>query len=125
MSEPENAFIDWTDQAGREVMPGDVIWEARGTQLQVIRAEMAPGADFPLHRHHHEQIIVILEGALEFTVGDAQRVVRAGGVIRIPSNVLHGGRVHGETRAVTVEALHPPREDFGPSAHQMDLGNPR
>lgn len=125
MSESRDAFIDWRSQPGREVMDGDVIWEARGTDLQVIRAEIAPGADFPLHRHVHEQIIVVLEGALEFIVGDAQHIVAAGEVICIPSDVIHGGRVHGPTRAVTIEALHPPREDFGDSAHRMDLTNPR
>jgi quercetin dioxygenase-like cupin family protein len=106
-------------------MPGDVIWDVTGEQLQVIRAEMAPGADFPIHKHHQEQIIVVLEGALEFTVGSSARVVRPGQVIRIPPGVRHGGRVHGSERVVTIEAFHPARQDFGHASQRMDLSDPR
>jgi len=121
----DEVFVDWAGQPGREVMPGDVIWDVTGEQLQVIRAEMAPGADFPIHKHHHEQIIVVLEGALEFTVGGSVRVVRPGQVIRIPPGVLHGGRVYGSDRAVTIEAFHPVRQDFGHASQRMDLSDPR
>lgn len=122
MSQP---FVDWTAVPGREVMAGDVVWEAAVDHLQVIRAEMQPGADFPIHRHRQEQIIVVLEGALEFTVGDSTQLVRNGHVICIPADVPHGGRVHGDSRVVTLEAFHPPRTDFGHDAPPMDLSSPR
>ena len=121
----DEVFVDWAGQSGREVMPGDVIWDVTGDQLQVIRAEMAPGADFPIHQHPQEQIIVVLEGALEFTVGRLARVVRPGQVIRIPSGVPHGGRVHGSEQVVTIEAFHPVRRDFGHASQRMDLTDPR
>ena len=118
-------FVDWNEQPGREVMPGDVIWDVTGNELQVIRAEMAPGADFPIHRHPQEQIIVVLHGALEFTVGDQRRIVRPGQAIRIPADVPHGGGVHGSEPVVTIEAFHPPRQDFGHGSRRMDLRDPK
>lgn len=118
-------FVDWNAQPGREVMPGDVIWEAACETLQVIRAEMKPGTEFAIHQHEQEQIIVLLQGALEFSVGGQSRVVRPGEAICIPTNVRHGGRVHGDETAVTLEAFHPPRADFGQGAHPMDLRSPR
>jgi quercetin dioxygenase-like cupin family protein len=117
-------FTDWTSEPGDEVVPGDVIWAVTGGGVQVIRAEMAPGIDFALHTHPHEQIIVVLEGTLHFTVGDEEQDVRAGGVIHAPPGVPHGGRVVGDERVVTIEALHPPRQDFRHNGN-VDLTNPR
>lgn len=119
-----SAFVDWNVVPGREVMAGDVIWDATGRELQVIRAEMAPGADFPIHTHHQEQIIVVLRGALDFTVGDERRVAGPGQAIVIPPGVPHGGRVHGAEPVMTIEAFHPVRRDFGHGSTHMDLRQP-
>ena len=118
------AFVDWTSQPGREVYPGDVIWDVTGERLQVIRARVSPGADFPIHAHSQEQIIVVLEGALEFVVDGETQVVRPGQVIHIPPDVPHGGRVHGRETVVTIEAFHPVRNDFGHDSTHMDMTSP-
>jgi quercetin dioxygenase-like cupin family protein len=120
-----NYFHDWVPGGGEEVVPGDVIWAVTGDQVQVIRAEMAPGSDFPLHVHAHEQIIVVLQGALRFSVGGVERVVGPGGVIHAPSGVRHGGRVVGDETVVTIEALHPPRRDFTGHGGGVDLERPQ
>jgi quercetin dioxygenase-like cupin family protein len=117
-------FVDWTSQPGREVYPGDVVWDVTGEQLQVIRAHMSPGADFPIHSHVQEQIIVVLEGALEFDVDGQTQVVRPGQVIHIPPEVPHGGRVHGDEPVVTIEAFHPVRTDFRHESKQIDMRSP-
>jgi quercetin dioxygenase-like cupin family protein len=117
-------FVDWNSVPGREVYPGDVIWDVTGASLQVIRARMSPGADFPIHEHPQEQIIVVLEGALEFTIDGETRIVRAGGVIHAAPNVPHGGRVHGPDEVVTIEAFHPVRNDFGHDSKRMDMRRP-
>ena len=119
------SFTDWTAEPGREVMAGDVIWDVTGENLQVIRARMAPGTVFPLHEHPQEQLIVVLEGALEFTVAEETRIVTPGQVIHISPGVPHGGRVHGPQSAVTIEAFHPIRDDFGRGSAGMDLRWPR
>lgn len=118
MSEP---FVDWTRQPGRVVMEGDVVWDVTGESLQVIRSEMAPGADFPIHQHHQEQIIVVLEGELEFTVGSQTQIVGPGQVIHVPSQTPHGGRVHSPDRVLTIEAFHPVRDDFRPGSKAIGL----
>jgi quercetin dioxygenase-like cupin family protein len=127
-SDPERSFMshftDWTQTPGDEVVPGDVIWAVTGEGVQVIRAEMAPGSDFALHTHPHEQILVVLQGTLRFTVGDEEQDVRAGGVIHAPPGVPHGGRVVGDEPVVTIEALSPPRTDFT-GGHNVDLTKPR
>jgi len=106
------SFTDWSEQEGFEAFPGDYVWSVSGENLQVIRAEMAPGTDFGLHRHHQEQIICVLHGQLEFTVGNETRVVGPGEVIHAPSGAEHGGRVVSDGPVVTIEAFSPPRTNF-------------
>lgn len=118
-------FHDWSVEQGDEVMPGDLIWRFTGEELQVIRAEIAPGSKFQLHQHPQEQIIVVLQGALNFTVGSETRIVKAGGVIHAPSGILHGGDAWGDEVVVTLEAFHPPRKDFGAESHKVNLTNPQ
>lgn len=118
-------FHDWAPGGGVEVVRGDWIWTVTGERVQVIRAEMAPGSEFPLHVHPHEQIIVVLQGALQFTVGGQERVVRPGSVIHAPPGVRHGGRVLGDETVVTIEALQPPRLDFTGHGVEVDMENPQ
>ena len=118
-------FADWSAEPGMEVVPGDVVWMATGDRLQVIRAEIAPGIDFGLHRHDQEQFICVLEGVLEFTVDGETRRVGPGGVIHAPSGVEHGGRSTGDGRVVTLEAFTPPRADFDSGTDSVDMSNPR
>jgi quercetin dioxygenase-like cupin family protein len=115
-----SAFVDWRPEDGREVVPGDVVWDVTGESLQVIRSEMAAGTAFPIHQHDQEQILVILEGELDFTVGSETQVVRPGQVIHVPPRIPHGGRVHGIRRVVTIEAFHPVRDDFRAGSDEIN-----
>ena len=54
--------------------------------------EMDQGAVIPLHDHPHEQGGMLIEGRLEFTLGEETRIVEAGAMFLIPPNVPH--RVH-------------------------------
>lgn len=105
-------FTDWNEQEGFEALPGDLVWNVTGESLQVIRAEIAPGTDFGLHSHPQEQIICVLAGKLEFTVGDETRIVGPGQVIHAPPGITHGGRAVSDDPVITIEAFSPPRVNF-------------
>jgi len=71
----------------------------------------ASGAEVPEHAHPHEQITVISEGALEFTLAGETRLLRAGDGVCIPANVPHSAKAtEGPTEAV--DAWHPPRDEY-------------
>ncbi len=58
--------------------------------LTVLELTMAPGSRIPMHIHPgHEECMVILEGALEWVMGDAKGTVRAGSTIIVPKDVKH------------------------------------
>ena len=73
--------------------------------------EFAPDSTVPEHMHPHEQITLVLEGELEFTLGDETRIIKAGEGATIPPEVPHSARTLSQpTKAL--DAWHPIREDY-------------
>ena len=79
-------------------------------RMTIGEVVIAPGTVLPMHQHPHEQITYVLEGQLEFTVGDHTSVVGPGQVILIPPSAVHGGRSLTAVRLIDVFA--PVREDY-------------
>jgi quercetin dioxygenase-like cupin family protein len=110
MSNPELKYLAWKDvererlnpQIDREMVVGD--------KIMLARVLMKKGAHVPLHHHHNEQVTYILEGALKFSVGGKEIVVRAGEVLCIPPNMPHEAWAQEDT--VDLDVFNPPREDW-------------
>jgi len=74
-----------SDRVSRQIITGEDV------MMTMYKAKA--GAEADPHQHEYEQIFCVLSGAWRFRVGDEERVVRAGDVVHIPSNVDHAGRV--------------------------------
>ncbi len=81
-----------------------------GEKLMMVQVTFEKGAISAVHRHPHEQMTALVSGALEFEIEGQKRVVRAGEVVYLPSNVPHGVVALEET--VILDVFSPPREDF-------------
>lgn len=68
--------------------------------------------EMPRHQHPHEQLGIMLEGAMELTLGGETRVIRAGDAYTIPPNLPHNVRTLDEGCEV-LDIFTPPREDYG------------
>jgi mannose-6-phosphate isomerase-like protein (cupin superfamily) len=66
----------------------------------------------PPHSHPFDQTAFVLEGAMEFDVGDERFLVKAGEVLQIPAGVPHTARVVGEAVAFNVDVFAPARSDY-------------
>lgn len=73
--------------------------------------EFEPGSIVPKHSHPHEQITYVLQGAMEFCLGDEMRVLRAGDGVCCPSGMPHSAVVLDEP-TVALDAWYPPREEY-------------
>ena len=61
-----------------------------------VRVDLAPGVAFGKHTHPGEEIIYVLEGSLEYQVGDKPPVtLKAGDVLFVPANTPHSARNPG------------------------------
>ena len=64
-----------------------------GREAVQLRVDFAAGASFPRHTHPGEEIIYVLEGALEYEVeGKPPVTLRAGDVLFIPAGAVHSAR---------------------------------
>lgn len=60
-------------------------------QLLLVRVTMPPGKAHAFHRHPHmEEIIYVIDGEAEQWVEQDKRVLRAGEIAHIPTDVVHG-----------------------------------
>ncbi len=103
-------FVTIADLARREPFPG---YEGRflhGEGMSTAYWTVKEGSGFPEHRHPHEQIAMVVEGRFEMTVAGETRVLDAGTVAVIPSNVPHSGRALTPCRLIDV--FQPVREDY-------------
>ncbi|MGI8607508.1 MAG: cupin domain-containing protein [Gaiellaceae bacterium] len=98
-------------------VPPQQIWDGitgravHGERLTLGLIELAPNAVLPEHRHENEQLGLVIEGSITFTIGTERRTLGPGGTWRIPGNVPHEA-VIGPEGAVVVDVFSPVREDW-------------
>jgi quercetin dioxygenase-like cupin family protein len=83
----------------------------QGDRITLALLELAPNAVVPGHRHEAEQLGLVIEGSLTFTVGDERRELGPGGTWRIPSDTPHQVTT-GPAGATVVDVFAPPRSDW-------------
>ncbi len=103
-------FLELKDITQHEVLPGCRARFVHGDDMTVSYWNIEPGAVIPDHAHPHEQIGSIIEGTMELTVAGEMRVVTAGHVATIPSNIPHS--VKAITECYVIDVFYPVREDY-------------
>jgi len=82
-----------------------------GEQGMLARLVLRKGCVVPEHSHANEQITYVLEGALQFTLGDGRViVVRSGEVLVIPPHLPHRADALEDT--IDLDVFTPPRADW-------------
>lgn len=84
-----------------------------GERTMLAHVYLKKGAVVPMHSHDNEQITYVIEGALQFRIGDdgpQALVVRSGEVLHLPSNVPHEAVALKDT--LDVDVFTPPRQDW-------------
>jgi quercetin dioxygenase-like cupin family protein len=104
----------WFSQAGLAAFtaaPGIQMQSFSGSAVMVNWVTIEPNRPIPRHQHPHEQIGVMIEGAMELTIGDETRVLRPGDAYNVPPHLPHGGRTL-EEGCVVLDVFTPVREDY-------------
>ena len=64
-----------------------------GREVIQVRVDFSPGVAFGRHTHPGEEIVYVLEGALEYEVdGKPPVTLKAGGVLFIPAGTIHSAK---------------------------------
>jgi len=108
---PEAYFMPAGSGSRHLIFPGVEIRTHSLTNLMLSVVRLEPGSVVLDHSHPHEQMGILLEGRLEFTVGGVTRLLGPGDMWRIPGGVVHGVRALDQP-AVAVDVFQPIREDY-------------
>tara|TARA_B110000238_G_C16119019_1_gene436262 strand:+ start:193 stop:504 length:312 start_codon:yes stop_codon:yes gene_type:complete len=98
------------DIPSKEIIPGLQGKIVHGEKLSLAFWTVKKGAVVSEHHHHHEQIMHVIEGEFEFTLGGDTKVYTSGDVVIIPSNFSHAGKALTPCRLMDV--FSPVREEF-------------
>lgn len=82
-----------------------------GERITFALVELAANAEVPEHRHENEQLGMVIQGRVTFTIDDEVRELGPGGSWRIPSGAAHHVDV-GPEGAVVIDIFAPTRRDW-------------
>jgi quercetin dioxygenase-like cupin family protein len=111
LPDPHGYFFPSGSGSRHLIFPGVEIHTIAGKSLMLSVVRLEPGSVVADHSHPHEQVGILIEGQLEFTVGGVTRRLGPGDMWRIPGGVVH--RVQALDRpALALDVFHPVREDY-------------
>ena len=94
----------------KEIFPGLKGKFVHGENISWAFWEVKKGAKVDLHKHHHEQIMHVVEGRFEFTLNGIKKNYDPGSIVHIPSNNYHSGKAI--TKCKIMDVFSPPREEY-------------
>jgi quercetin dioxygenase-like cupin family protein len=123
MSSPETgaggSFRTWNGRESHEIHQGVRLHAIGGEQVLLCKVTYEPGKRVTWHSHDHtEQVMYILDGAVEVTVEEETQTMRAGDVAVINRGVSHA--LYSEGGVTFMEALAPVPLDHVPD-RELDL----
>jgi unsaturated pyranuronate lyase len=92
-----------------EFVPGLQFRPVLGEKVLANFVSFGPRTVAPTHVHEEEQIVVVLQGELEFELDGKSRTMRPGDVAVIPPWVPHGARTL-DSACMELDVFVPPRK---------------
>jgi quercetin dioxygenase-like cupin family protein len=102
-------FVTVSDLDAVEFLPGLEFRPVLGDNVMTNFVTFAPHTEAPMHVHGEEQVVIVLDGELEFVIDGETRLLRPGDVAVIPSWVPHGARTL-DVSCTEVDVFTPPRK---------------
>ena len=106
-----SVFADVGSLGPQRIWDGILGRTVHGERVTLSLLELDAGAVVPEHAHANEQVGLLLEGSVTFTIGGETRELKPGATWRILADVPHAVVV-GSEGALIVEAFSPIRDDW-------------
>src|SRR5689334_14605116 len=102
----KSPFGSWTGREQHPMYPGVALHSTGGDHVLLCRVTYQAGKSVPRHAHEHtEQVIAVVDGEVEVTVGGETRMLRPGDVCVMNRGVEH--ELHTTSGVTFFEALSP------------------
>jgi len=103
--------IRYTDVPTIGLAPGIKAHIISADRITLSFANCEPNAQLPPHRHENEQMLIVMDGAVDFLIEGKQYHLEKGDVVVLPSNTEHGA-YFTDRGARVIDVFSPPRQDF-------------
>jgi quercetin dioxygenase-like cupin family protein len=115
-------FHNWAGREPLSLFPRVNLHSIGGEQVLLCRVRYEPGAHVPPHSHEHtEQVMYVLEGELEMTVGAETRTLHEGDLVVVNPGIEH--ELRSEGGCAFFEALAPvPLDHVGDRERDLVIG---
>ena len=80
----------------------------KSTVMEAIIAELEESAKSRLYKHNGEEIHLVLEGKIEYAVGERKFVMNKGDTLWHRSDIPHGAKNLGKGKAIYLTVGSPP-----------------
>ena len=81
-----------------------------GVNVTIAQFRLAKGSVVKPHSHGHEQVSIVVQGVVKFTVGSDVYVMRTGDLVHIPPNTIHSAEALEDP--LVVDVYTPIRDDW-------------
>ena|SRR5438067_143087 len=102
---------DWNTVPVVQTAPGIKRQMIVGQKMTMCRFTFDPFVVTDEHTHPHEQMTLIMQGKVKFTIEGEPRTLFAGDVLHFPPHNRHGATMLDE-EVVLIDIFSPVREDF-------------
>ena len=104
--------VNWNDIEWTTITEGlcRKVFTGEGATLAMHKLE--PGLPPDPHSHPHEQIVYIVEGVLDFHLGEDVHRLTPGSLIVVPPDVEHWVEIVGEEPVINIDIFTPMREEY-------------
>lgn len=101
---------DWSTIEKETLSPGIARQVIHTERMTVARLYLGKGALVPEHSHENEQLTVLEQGRLRFTIDGEIRILKAGQTMQIPPHAAH--KVEALEDSQALDLFTPRREDW-------------
>ncbi|MBJ89298.1 MAG: cupin [Woeseia sp.] len=105
-------LYNWDEIESEVVRPGVSRKGFRGDDVMLVMNTLEEGMELNPHSHPFEQVVYIVQGCVNFHIGDEVYNARAGSVIRIPPDIEHYAEPVGDEPVLNLDVFAPLREDY-------------
>jgi quercetin dioxygenase-like cupin family protein len=107
-------FYELKDIQEIPLVNGITIKAVYGSNVSVSFLEFPAYSTIPPHTHPNEQIGIVTEGALHYTINGESKLCSAGSAFVIPPNAVHSARVVSDKPAKMIDVFTPSRNIMEP-----------
>lgn len=104
-------ITDWSKIPVEQTAAGIERQMVVGQNMMMCRFRFAPFVITNEHSHPHEQMTLIVQGKVKFTISGEEHILSAGDVLHFPPHNRHGATMLDE-EVILIDIFSPIREDF-------------